>query len=137
MLSTTHTTFAWSPPKRRLTVTPAITPSASPIRILLCSARPFGLSGVSSSRSVAISRSNASRSTRFGSLLSDIFFVLAVSVLTTPAQLVAQNVEVVSIHWLNEIECRAALSNHDSIGNFQRKPDLPIERQCYLFLVRL
>src|SRR6185369_17147178 len=100
---------------------------------------PFGLSGVSSSRSVPISRSNASRSTRLSSLLSDMFYLRTHrgTELTTPTQLVAQNVEVVSVHWLNEIECRAALSNHDFIRNFQRKTDLTIKRQCHLFLVRL
>ena len=57
--------------------------------------------------------------------------------LTAPAQLVAQNVEVVSIAWLNEIERRAALANSDDVGNLQRKTNLPVERQRYLFIVCL
>src|SRR6185369_11592749 len=57
--------------------------------------------------------------------------------LTPPTQLIAQNVEVVSIAWLNEIERRAALANPDAIRNLQRKTNLPVERQRYIFLVCL
>src|SRR6185436_2895824 len=65
------------------------------------------------------------------------WYRLCPSKLPTPTQLVAQNVEVVSVHWLNEIECRAALSNYNSIRNLKRKTDLTIKRQRHLFLVRL
>ncbi len=37
--------------------TPATTPTSSPIRMRVCSGIPFGLSGVSSFRSVVSSRS--------------------------------------------------------------------------------
>src|ERR1044071_10054638 len=43
--------------------------------------------------------------------------------LTTPAQFVAQDVEVVSITRLNEIERRAALANPDAVRHLQRKTD--------------
>src|SRR5688500_19778543 len=95
---------------------------------------PFGLSGVSSSRSVAISRSKASRATRLSSLSSGIFrfdsvgFVSGVvQCLAAPAQFVAQNIKIVSVAGLYEIESCATLSNHHSIFDFQWKPDLAVE----------
>src|ERR1041385_6979177 len=57
--------------------------------------------------------------------------------LSTPAQFVAQHVEIVSIHRLNEIESRAALANRHAIFRLERKPDLSIERQCDLFMLSL
>src|SRR5215213_792804 len=96
---------------------------------------PFGLSGVSSSRSVVTSRSNASRPDRFGlSLFSGMFVCLR---LTTPAQFVAQDVEVVSITRLNEVERRAALPNYDPVRNLESKTNLPVERQRHVFVVCL
>src|SRR2546423_2189952 len=55
--------------------------------------------------------------------------------LSTPAQLVTQHVEIVSIHRLNEIESRAALANRHSIFNLQRKTDLSVERQRNFFML--
>ncbi len=66
-----------------------------------------------------------------------VVFFRHVFELATPTQLIAQNVEIVSIHWLNEIESRTTFTNRDAILNFQREPDLPIERQCYFFVVSL
>src|SRR5688572_15566246 len=38
--------------------------------------------------------------------------------LAAPAQLVAQNVKVVSVAWLNQVEGRAALANDDAVVHF-------------------
>ena len=108
------------------------TPTARPIRIRVCSGMPFGLSGVSSSRSVLTSRSKASGSSWFGCSSSFVAVsgigdrsldvkVLAESKSASPPQLVAQNVKVVSVAGLNQIERRVALSNHNSILNLQRE----------------
>ena len=47
--------------------------------------------------------------------------------LAAPAQLVAQNVEIVSVAWLNQVESRAALANDDAVVNLEWKTNLPIE----------
>src|ERR1051325_9958251 len=47
---------------------------------------------------------------------------------SSPSQLVAQNVEVVSIARLNEVESSSTLLNYDPITNFQRKSNLTIKR---------
>src|SRR5215510_11554733 len=56
---------------------------------------------------------------------------------TTPAKLVTQNVEVVSIARLNDIESCAALAYHNSISNLHLKTDLPVKRQSHLFVISL
>jgi hypothetical protein len=47
---------------------------------------------------------------------------------SSPSQLIAQNVKVVSIARLNEVERSATLLNHNPITNPERKTNLTIER---------
>src|SRR6266404_3226845 len=57
--------------------------------------------------------------------------------LAAPSQFIPQDVEVVSIHGLDQIKCRAAFANDYSIFNLQRESRLPIEGQCNVFLFSL
>src|SRR5882762_8182556 len=57
--------------------------------------------------------------------------------LPSPAQLVAQHVEIISIHWLHQIECRVALSDEDAVVRVQRQTDLAIKRQRHVFVFSL
>src|SRR6267378_6293799 len=56
---------------------------------------------------------------------------------SSPAQFIAQNVEIVSVHGLHEVECSLALPNDDPVFNLQGKANLAIQRQGHVLLLSL
>src|SRR6267143_6006769 len=52
-----------------------------------------------------------------------------------PFQFISQHIKVISMRWLDQIERRVALSNHDAIEDLQRESDLAIQGQRHLFFV--
>src|SRR5258708_35661939 len=56
---------------------------------------------------------------------------------SSPAQFVAQHLEIVSVHRLNEVESRLALANQHAVLRLQWKSHLPIESQRHAFICRL